>query len=241
MMDTLVGERVPFSVRRCFRQERAGPAHGAAAPRTPRTLGGLYRSGVRVFLKGMPLQWPPQERPDGGVFASPSTTMSLMQAQRQGELPASGSIMPSGRLALAEAPALAAFHCASGTRDVRAVLVSSMPNRMNSARSPDQDSSFEAEPARMVKTTAGAVETGASSHTKSAGEHDESSAGALHGGRRRAADPASTERTKSRSAVSNFATFVPGAAASPGLPRNQHSVSPIGGICRARFQRQSSE
>lgn len=43
----------------------------------------------------------------------------------------------------------------------------------------------------MVKTTAGAVETGASSHTKSAGEHDESytSAGALHGGRRRAADP----------------------------------------------------
>jgi DNA-binding CsgD family transcriptional regulator len=64
----------------------------------------------------------------------------------------------------------------------------------------------------MVKTTAGAVETGASSHTKSAGEHDESctSAGALHGGRRRPADPASTERTKSMSAVSNFATFVPG-------------------------------
>jgi len=64
----------------------------------------------------------------------------------------------------------------------------------------------------MVKTTAGAVETGASSHTKSAGEHDESytSAGALHGGRRRAADPASTERSKSMSAVSNFATFVPG-------------------------------
>jgi DNA-binding CsgD family transcriptional regulator len=67
-------------------------------------------------------------------------------------------------------------------------------------------------PARTVKTTVGAVETGASSHTKSAAEGDESytSAGALHGGRRRAADPASTERTKSMSAVSNFATFVPG-------------------------------
>src|SRR5947208_3273972 len=67
-------------------------------------------------------------------------------------------------------------------------------------------------PARTVKTTAGALETGASSHTKPAGEHDESctSAGALDDVGRRAAGPASTERSKSMSAVSNFATFVPG-------------------------------
>jgi DNA-binding CsgD family transcriptional regulator len=53
--------------------------------------------------------------------------------------------------------------------------------------------------------------TGASSHTKSASEHDENctSAGALDDLGRRAADPVSTERTKSMSAVSSVATFVP--------------------------------
>jgi hypothetical protein len=58
-MDMLVGERVPFSLRRCFRWN-------ALAPRTA-----APRSDVRVFLKGMALQCPTQESPDGGVFASP--------------------------------------------------------------------------------------------------------------------------------------------------------------------------
>jgi DNA-binding CsgD family transcriptional regulator len=63
-------------------------------------------------------------------------------------------------------------------------------------------------------------ETGASSRTKSAGEHDESctSAGALDDLARRAADPASTERSNSMSAVSNFATLVPGTK----MPGSKH-------------------
>jgi DNA-binding CsgD family transcriptional regulator len=89
-------------------------------------------------------------------------------------------------------------------------------------------------PARTVKTTAGTVETGAFSRTKSAGEHGENctSAGARDDVGRPATGPASTERSKSMSAVSNFATPVPGTK-TPGSKGRE--VPPFVGNLLARW------
>jgi hypothetical protein len=69
MMDMIVGERVPSSFRRSSRQN-ALAAHGAAAPRTPRTYEGSVEAASGYSSRAYAAT-APQGSPDGDDFASP--------------------------------------------------------------------------------------------------------------------------------------------------------------------------
>jgi len=86
MMDIIVGERVPSSFRRSSRQY-ALAAHGAAAPRTPRTYEGSVEAASGYSSRAYAAT-AIQGSPDGDDFASSNEFFARFDnwAHRQGRV-----------------------------------------------------------------------------------------------------------------------------------------------------------